>query len=81
MANTPTRSFRCPPEIWERAQKRAKEEGTSVSSVLKDFIIDYAQPVAFFDKLAEIDVILAEANKEYEEMPRFPGSLGQTPYL
>ena len=38
---TPVRSFRIPDEIYQPAREKAKAEGTSLTDVVKDALIEY----------------------------------------
>jgi hypothetical protein len=42
MATLPSRNLRVEPELWERASARARAEGTTVSEVIREHLLIYA---------------------------------------
>lgn len=40
---TPTKTFRCPDELWQRAKERAREEGLTVTDVLISALITFVE--------------------------------------
>lgn len=40
-APTPIRTIRVPDEVWERAQRKAAEEDTTVSALINEWLRDY----------------------------------------
>jgi len=41
--HNPTRSIRVPDDVWERAKRRARHEGVSISKVCQMIVTGYAQ--------------------------------------
>lgn len=40
---TPTRTFRCPTDIWEAAKAQAAEDGVTVTDVLISALLNYIE--------------------------------------
>lgn len=40
--NMPTKNFRCDDETWSNAMKRAADEGANLSSLIREWVADYA---------------------------------------
>lgn len=40
---TPTRTFRCPDDLWQKAKDKVAEEGRTVTDVLIDALITYVE--------------------------------------
>lgn len=43
MSKTPLRSVRIEPELWDEAQRVAKERGDTISSIIRDALREYLQ--------------------------------------
>ena len=39
---TPTRTFRCPDEVWNAAKEKAAQEGQTVTEIILEALRDYA---------------------------------------
>lgn len=64
VARTPLRAIRVPDDIWEAAQARAKDEGTSVSAVVVATLRHYGS-VPFRPDPAERAAIAAELDAAF----------------
>lgn len=40
---TPTRTFRCPDDLWQKAKEQAAEDGITVTEVLISALISYTE--------------------------------------
>lgn len=51
---TTTRSIRCSPEAWRKAQIRADKEGVTLTHVLREFVEGYANGELNLPKVVKV---------------------------